>query len=398
MELLKRNDSLWIDKEALTTLELVKEGILSPVTGLMNKKESMEVTETGKYKGTTFPFPFILAPSGSTNQKVLLNAKKGETIDLRIKEELVGSIVVDEVFKIDKEERVQKIFGTHHISHPGVKETLNRLGEYAVCGEYNIELNKFGKLKNKIEKAKKRIGVDKATAVMIAAKPLHRAHERIIRGCIKPNELVVVFLSKPFKEGFLNYDMRYETVKHFVENYLPKNRVIIIPFETTYLFAGFNTVILDSIAAKNYGCDKIIIGQNHSGIGLYYEKDSAKAKNICDSFCNIDIDIKIIPEFVYCNQCTTLVRTNTCPHGGHHHITYHSESILELLKTGIIPPAVLMRKEISAMLLSQIFPYRFNNLFKLFADLVPNSGILGNHDDKEFYEELLKLYQTTSLT
>jgi len=398
MELLKRNNSIWIDREALTTLEIVAEGILSPVTKLMNEKEATEVDESGKYQDSTFPFSFILAPNGKRNQEVLLNAREGEIIDLRVKGELIGTIKVDEVFRINKKRRVEKIFGTHHISHPGVKETLKRLGDYAICGEYKIEIGKFKKIKDRIETAKQKLGVSKASAIMMVAKPFHRAHERIVRWSIEPDELVVIFLQKPFKESFLNYSIRYETVEYFVENYLPKNRVIIVPFETTYFFAGLNSVILDSISAKNYGCNKIMIGQNHTGIGLYYDRDSNSTKTISDSFCNIGIDIKIISEFVYCNECKTLVSTSTCPHGGHHHITYHSESILELLKTGIIPPAVLIRKEISAMILSKIFPYRFNNLFKLFADLVPNAGVLENHDDKEFYEELLKLYQTTSLT
>ena len=71
---------------------------------------------------------------------------------------------------------------------------------------------------------------------------------------------------------------------------------------------------------------------------------------------------------------------------------------MELLKLGLLPPAVLMRKEISAFILSQLFPKRFKNLEKLYYDLLPVPGLLEEHTEKDFYIELMKLYQTTSLT
>ena len=148
--------------------------------------------------------------------------------------------------------------------------------------------------------------------------------------------------------------------------------------------------------AQNYGCTKLVVGKNHAGLGLYYDKNSVKS--IFDKLKGINIAIETISEFVYCDECKTLVSTNTCPHGSHHHISYHADSILELLKLGILPPAVLVRKEISAIILSQLFPNRFKNLEKLFADLIPNPGLMIKHNEKDFYIELMKLYQTTSLT
>ena len=93
-----------------------------------------------------------------------------------------------------------------------------------------------------------------------------------------------------------------------------------------------------------------------------------------------------------------MVSTKTCPHGKHHHISYHSPSILEILKSGLLPPAVLVRKEISAILLSELFKNRFEDLGKLYDAIMPNSGLLEEHDEKDFYIKLLQLYQTTSLT
>ena len=61
---MSKNKSLYIDTEALSTLALVKAGLIAPVTGLMNEKEAKEVDTTQIYKGVPFPFSFVLAPAG----------------------------------------------------------------------------------------------------------------------------------------------------------------------------------------------------------------------------------------------------------------------------------------------------------------------------------------------
>lgn len=121
--------------------------------------------------------------------------------------------------------------------------------------------------------------------------------------------------------------------------------------------------------------------------------------SILDKYKNdLPLETVIVSEFVYCNECRALVSTKTCPHGQHHHIKYHSDSLKALLNEGILPPSVLMRKDISAILLSELFPNRFKNIQKIYDDIFPNAGLLEKHDEKDFYLELMNLYQTTSLT
>ncbi len=93
-----------------------------------------------------------------------------------------------------------------------------------------------------------------------------------------------------------------------------------------------------------------------------------------------------------------MVNTNTCPHGSHKHIKYNAQALLRFFKIGILPPAMLMRTEISAKLLNKMLPNRFKNISKLYDDIFPNKGLLENHTEEEFYVNLLKLHQTTSLT
>jgi len=392
----RKSNTLYIDQEALSALALLKAGLLYPVTSLMNKQQTLEVLQSGTFNQKVFPFPLILAPSGKVNQELLSSASLGDKLILVCDNKEVGYLIVEEVFEINPKERVRQIYGTDNLEHPGVKSTYSRLGKIAVSGNYEIVLSSILERKSKIEDAKKRLGAQHVTAIMMGANPLHRAHERLIRQALDKTDLIIIFLLKPFNTSDLQYDLRCETLTYFVQNFLPTNRVVVVPLENSYIFAGYNEVILDAIVAKNFGCNRLTIGQNHAGVGMYYEQNSNKS--VIDRLTGLNIEIDIASEYVYCNECKTLVSTKTCPHGQHHHISYHSDSILELIKLGLLPPAVLMRKEIAAIILSKLFPDRFKNLEKLYYDIMPVTGLLEEHTEKDFYEELMKLYQTTSLT
>ncbi len=396
MESIRKNRQLFIDKEFLATLSLAKEGILYPVDKLMNKQEAKEVEETGHYKGKPFPFPFIIAPSGDKNKEVLTTAYQGEPLDFVVDGKIKGTIIVDEVFEVDRKKRIEQLFGSDDANNPDIQTFVKRLGDVAVCGEYTLEFNDIKNVKEQIARAKEQLGAKSVSAMMINAKPFHRAHERVIRITLEKCDMLVIFLLKPYKQDIISYELRLKVLQYFVDNYLPKNRVLIVPFENTYLFTSYKNAVLDSICAYNFGCNKLILSQNHSGIGTYFDKN--ETKSILDQYDDLDIEVELLAEFVYCNECKTLVSVNTCPHGSHHHIKYHAESLLELLKAGMLPPAIFMRKDISALLLSELFKNRFENISKIYDAIFPNSGLIEAHDERDFYLELMRLHQTTSLT
>lgn len=396
MTFTKRNKSIHIDTEALSSLTLVQAGLIHPVAGLMNKNTSLEVDKNKVYKGVPFPFSFILAPSGKRNHETLLSLKAGETIDLISNKEKVGELIVEEVFEIDQEQRIFNIFGTNDTLHPGVKNTINRLGKIAVSGQYSVQYPPIVDNIQKVKDVIKKTGSKKVAGIMLAANPFNRVHERMIRQTLNNSDLVILFLRKPFTNDGLSYNIRHESLVKLIDNFLPKNKVVIVPFENTYIFAGYNELILDAIVAKNYGCSELMVGKNHGGLGLYYLDNEV---NTIFSQCeNLGIEINMVEEYVYCNVCKTLVSNETCPHGAHHHIKYNSSAILKLLEHGVVPPTILVRKEVSAYILSKLFPNRFHNIQNLYYDLFPNSGLLEEQTNESFYTELINLYQTSSLT
>jgi len=64
----------------------------------------------------------------------------------------------------------------------------------------------------------------------------------------------------------------------------------------------------------------------------------------------------------------------------------------------MMPPSVLVRREVSASILSTLYPERFQKLQMIFDSLMPNDGLMEEHTEEDFYINLMGLYQTTSLT
>jgi sulfate adenylyltransferase len=392
----RKNKQLFIDAEALSTLALVQEGLISPVDKLMNEAEAKEVNKTKMYKGVPYPFAFILAPSGKKNEACLRSLKKGEIVELVTDNKVVGELTVESTYEIDPKQRLQCIYGTSDPSHPGVRNTINRLGKIAVSGDYHVRYPLISSYLKKVKESIKEQNAKNVSALILAANPLNRAHERMIRQALEQSDMLILFLLKPFNNYGLRFDIRYEAVMSFIDHFFPPTKGIVVPLETSYIFAGYNELVLDALVAKNYGCNRLVIGKNHARLGLFYDKD--RLNSIFDATKGIKIEITTTEQYVYCNRCRTLVSTTTCPHGQHHHIHYHSASILQLINVGMMPPSVLVRREVSANILSTLYPNRFKNLQEIYDALIPNDGLMEEHSEEDFYVKLMGLYQTTSLT
>ncbi|MGE4397173.1 MAG: sulfate adenylyltransferase, partial [Sulfurimonas sp.] len=211
----RKNKTLLIDKEAASALELLKDGLLSPVESLMNEEQSKSVLKTGLINGKSFPFPFLLAPAGKMNSEVLASLKKGEEVTILFEKKPFATLIVDEVFHIDPSDRIKQIYGTDDISHPGVMATFKRIGSLAVSGEYTLLNESSNTNKQIIEDAKKLIDAKHTTALVMAANPLHRAHERLIRQTLENTDLLVIFLLKPYTESNLSYKIRKKALDFF---------------------------------------------------------------------------------------------------------------------------------------------------------------------------------------
>ncbi|MCR8684603.1 hypothetical protein [Campylobacter ureolyticus] len=388
-----KNKTLKISRETLGTLTLIKNQILSKFDRLMDENEIDEVIQSGYLNKELIPYAYIFAPSGKENQKIAENAEFSQTLFLECDEKIVGRIIVTNNFRYKGYWKFFSIFEADAINPPNDE----LIESFCISGIIEIYNDKIALIKNKIQNLKKELNLKKVTSLMLCANPFHRVHERLIRLTIDKADFLIIFLLRSTRENRLDHTLRKKTLMYFIDNFLPKDKVLLIDLENTTLFSAHKNPELECIAAYNFGANKIIIGQNHGSIGMFF--DDNQAHTIIDKIRkNFDIEILVMPEYVYCNECKTIVSVKTCPHGQHHHIKYHSPTIRTLLLNSVLPPTILMRKEISAIILSDLFPNRFENLQQIYDEIFPNAGILETHTYEDFYKELAKLYQTGSLT
>ena len=389
----RKNSEISINTEVYGALELIKNKILSNFSALMDDEQIKEVAKKGYFNGEPMPYSFGFAPFGEQNQSVASKLHAGQRVNLNMDGKIVGHIDVAKVFKFDESMRAKNIFLANEASND---KEIN-LGKYGISGKFELYDESMQESKKELNELIAESGAKKITAVFLTADPFNRAHERLVRMTIDKADLVVVFLIRTREERHIDYEIRKQVLDFFNQNYLPTKKVFVFALKNTTLFTSHANPTLECIAASRLGANKLVIGQNHSGIGMFF--DHNEAHTILDIYKNdLNLDVIVLPELVYCNKCKTLVSTKSCPHGQHHQIKYHPDVIKELLFNGIMPPAILVRPEISALILSKLYVNRFKDIQKLCDDLFVNSGLLENKTDRDFYEELMKLYQTSSLT
>lgn len=389
----RKNSEISINTEVYGALELIKNKILSNFSALMDDEQIKEVAKKGYFNGEPMPYSFGFAPFGEQNQSVASKLHAGQRVNLNMDGKIVGHIDVAKVFKFDESMRAKNIF----LANESNSEMSLNLGKYGISGEFELYDESLQISKDALNELIKESGAKKITAVFLTADPFNRAHERLVRMTIDKADLVVVFLIRTREERHIDYEIRKQVLDFFNQNYLPTKKVFVFALKNTTLFSSHANPTLECIAASRLGANKLVIGQNHSGIGMFF--DHNEVHTILDIYKNdLNLDVIVLPELVYCNKCKTLVSTKSCPHGQHHQIKYHPDVIKELLFNGIMPPAILVRPEISALILSKLYVNRFQDIQKLCDDLFVNSGLLENKTDRDFYEELMKLYQTSSLT
>ena len=389
----RKNSEISINTEVYGALELIKNKILSNFSALMDDEQIKEVAKKGYFNGEPMPYSFGFAPFGEVNHNIASKLHAGQRVNLNMDGKIVGHIDVAKVFKFDESMRAKNIFLANEASND---KEIN-LGKYGISGKFELYDESMQESKKALYELIRESGAKKITAVFLTADPFNRAHERLVRMTIDKADLVVVFLIRTREERHIDYEIRKQVLDYFNQNYLPTKKVFVFALKNTTLFTSHANPTLECIAASRLGANKLVIGQNHSGIGMFF--DHNEAHTILDIYKNdLNLDVIVLPELVYCNKCKTLVSTKSCPHGQHHQIKYHPDVIKELLFNGIMPPAILVRPEISALVLSKLYVNRFKDIQKLCDDLFVNSGLLENKTDRDFYEELMKLYQTSSLT
>ena len=132
-------------------------------------------------------------------------------------------------------------------------------------------------------------------------------------------------------------------------------RAVLAVLHTEMRYAGPKEAVHHAIMRKNFGCSHFIVGRDHAGVGSYY--DPFAAHKIFDDFPDLGIVPVFFKSFFYCNKCNGIENDKTCPHPNEDHVNFKGTVIREKLVNGEVPPANMMRPEVSKMILSFEHPF-----------------------------------------
>ena len=235
-----KSNTININQDTYGTLSLIKNQILGKFKRLMDASEARTVYQTGYFRGEPMPYAYTFAPFGRRNQAIIRSVTQGQKLEFVLNGNIVGHMIVSSVFKLENPQN--SIFAAREVE----LDEDNKTGKYAVSGEFEIYDNNLAKIKEDVLNRIKENNYQKVTALMLTADPFHRLHERLVRMTIDKADITIIFLIRTLdSKRNLDFKLRQKTLEYFVSNFLPSERVMIVPFENTYLFSNhINPVLL----------------------------------------------------------------------------------------------------------------------------------------------------------
>ena len=116
--------SLKLVGDSRVEFENIRTGVFSPLNGFMTGREYKSVVEKMRLTNgspwtlpVTLEIPEDLCQKVATNSELVLQDEQSETI---------GFLEVQDVYKVDLDQDVQKVFGTTETKHPGVLKETSR--------------------------------------------------------------------------------------------------------------------------------------------------------------------------------------------------------------------------------------------------------------------------------
>lgn len=342
----------------LSDLELIAVGALSPLEGFMNRRDYDSVLQNKRLaNGLPWTIPITLCISKEESgdigigSEIILTDESGKAMAL---------MAVEDKYNLDSQKEAQLVYGTEDAEHPGVKY-IYESGKIAIGGKVNV-INRVKhsefldyRLDPKDSRELFRKKGWKRVVGFQTRNPVHRAHEYIQKCALEVVDgLFLHPLVGETKEGDIPADVRMKCYDVLLENYFPKDRVVLGVLPAAMRYAGPSEAIFHAIMRKNYGCSHFIVGRDHAGVGNYY--GSFDAHYIFDEF--EPEEMGITPLFFdytfYCQKCGDMASFKTCPHDSESHIALSGTKVREMLAAGELPPVEFSRPEVARILIDSM--------------------------------------------
>ena len=332
-------------------------GAFSPLEGFMKENDYFGVIqEMHMADGTLWPIPITM----SVTKERAENIAPGSEIALLDDEtgELMGSMTVEEKFSYDKRNEAKLVFRSEDETHPGVAKIYAQ-GDVYLAGSVKAfsegpypELYKdhYGR-PAETRKIFEEMGWSTIAAFQ-TRNPIHRSHEYCTKIALEVTDGILIHpLVGKLKAGDIPADVRMSCYKVLLNNYYPKDRVVLKVYPMEMRYAGPREAVLHAIFRQNYGCSHLIVGRDHAGVGNYY--GPFDAQKIFEEFDQKDLYIKPlnIDWTFWCHKCDGMASMKTCPHGKEDRVLISGTKLREMLENGEEPPKEFTRPEVAKILM-----------------------------------------------
>ncbi len=351
-------ETIEVNPQTIKVIKNIGFGVFSPLEGFMHENNYKYVLEHMYLENNVaWPFPIVLDVSEtkakllSVDDRVILKDSTGHPIAL---------MDIEDIFSYDKNEFAKKVYGTLDRDHPGVDSVFN-MKERLIGGDIfiiNEPASVFPELDLKPIETRvlfKQRRWDRVVAFQ-TRNPPHLGHEYVQKaGLTYVDGLFINPVIGKKKVGDFLDEVIIKAYQELINEYYPKERVVLSTFETEMRYAGPKEAIFHAIARKNYGCDHIIIGRDHAGVGDYY--GPYDAHKIFENFPDLGIEPIKFRSFSKCSKCNAVVNDKICPHPPEMHNYFAGREIRAALQSGTPPDVEVMRPEVAKVILQYENPF-----------------------------------------
>ncbi|MFX0059442.1 MAG: sulfate adenylyltransferase [Candidatus Hodarchaeota archaeon] len=355
---LKEFEKIKVDSETWKVIKNIAYGVFSPLEGFMNENDTLNVLEHMYLeRNIAWPIPIVLDASNTEVKNVAID---DSILITDYEDNPIAILNVSDIYDYNKKIFAEKVYGTLDKSHPGVQKVFNQKeklvgGEVLLLNELPASFPDLDLKPLETRVLFKAKNWDKVVAFQ-TRNPPHLGHEYVQKaGLTFYDGLFINPVIGKKKEGDFLDSVIIDAYKALIDYYYPKDRVVMSTFETEMLYAGPREAIFHAIARKNFGCDHIIIGRDHAGVGNFY--GPYDAHKIFDLFPDLGIEPLFFRSFSFCNSCNSVVNDKICPHSPELHSFFSGTKIREILNSGKEPTPDIMRPEVAKVIL------KYNNPF-----------------------------------
>jgi sulfate adenylyltransferase/3'-phosphoadenosine 5'-phosphosulfate synthase len=344
-----------LDERAQSDIEMIAVGAFSPLRGFAGSADYRSIVENLRLaNGLPWSIPVTLQVSRAQADTL----QEGTEIALVDERDTVLAILdLAERYLPNREEEVQKVYGTTDLAHPGVTAVL-RGGEVYLGGDIHL-LNRPDTVAfpayHRDPAQTRALFRERGWQTVVGFQtrnPIHRAHEYITKCALEAVDgLMLHPLVGKTKSDDIPADVRMRCYEILMEKYYPQDRVLLSVYPAAMRYGGPREAIFHAIARKNYGCTHFIVGRDHAGVGSYY--GTYDAQKIFDEFAPGELGIQPLKfENAFFSKVTGQMATaKTAPGGPETQVNLSGTKVREMLGKGELPPPEFSRPEVAEVLI-----------------------------------------------